>query len=321
MKTLTRIINAIGSPDEQCQRHMALHLDGLVKPIGSLGRLELLAVQLSGISHTLEPAYPRKLIVVTAADHGVYDEDVSSAPQIVTHMQMINMVEGKAGVNVLAKQAGAEVLLVDTGIKGDVIPGVVDFRVRQGSDNIAQGPAMRHDEAYHLIERCANLAMQQVEKGVNLIGVGELGMANTTPAAAVVSVMCRASPALTVGTGANFPAPRLQHKVDVVSRAIAINRPDAEDGIDVLAKVGGFDLCGMAGTIIGAAAAGIPVVLDGFLSYASAIAAMKIAPSIRPYLIPSHRSAEKGTQTALTFLALSPVLDMDMRLGEEAVLH
>ncbi|VFS59300.1 Nicotinate-nucleotide--dimethylbenzimidazole phosphoribosyltransferase [Leminorella grimontii] len=205
MQTLNHIINAINTPSDACEKGMAERLNGLVKPIGSLGRLESLAIQLSGISHTLAPAYPRKQIIVTAADHGVYDEDVSSAPQVVTRMQMVNMVEEKAGVNVLAKQAGAEVLLVDTGIKGDTIDRVLDFRVRQGSDNIAMGPAMRRDEAYCLIERCANLAIAQVEKGVSLIGVGELGMANTTPAAAMVSVMCHAAPELTVGVGANFP--------------------------------------------------------------------------------------------------------------------
>lgn len=316
MQTLSYIISAINAPSEACEKGMAERLNGLVKPIGSLGRLESLAVQLGGISHTLDPAYPRKQIIVTAADHGVYDEDVSSAPQAVTRMQMVNMVEGRAGVNVLAKQVGADVLLVDTGIKGDTIDGVLDFRVRQGSDNIAIGPAMHRDEAYCLIERCANLAVVQVEKGVNLIGVGELGMANTTPAAAMVSVMCHSAPELTVGVGANFPEQRLQHKIEVVSRAIAVNRPDAEDGVDVLAKVGGFDLCGMTGVIIGAAAAGVPVVLDGFLSYAAALAAVKIAPQVYPYLVPSHCSAEKGTQIALAALKLRPALNMDMRLGE-----
>lgn len=316
MQTLNHIINAINTPSDACEKGMAERLNGLVKPIGSLGRLESLAIQLSGISHTLAPAYPRKQIIVTAADHGVYDEDVSSAPQVVTRMQMVNMVEEKAGVNVLAKQAGAEVLLVDTGIKGDTIDRVLDFRVRQGSDNIAMGPAMRRDEAYCLIERCANLAIAQVEKGVSLIGVGELGMANTTPAAAMVSVMCHAAPELTVGVGANFPERRLQHKVEVVNRAIAVNRPDAQDGVDVLAKVGGFDLCGMTGVIIGAAAAGVPVVLDGFLSYAAALAAVKITPRVYPYLVPSHSSAEKGTLIALAALKLHPVLNMGMRLGE-----
>lgn len=316
MKTLSQIIDQISPLDSQTMQQMARKLDGLVKPIGSLGRLEQLAIQLSGISRRIDIHYPRKQIIVAAADHGVYEEGISLAPQAVTHLHMVNMVKGKAGVSVLARQTGAEVLLVDCGIKSLPIEGTVDLRIAQGTNNIAKKAAMTREQAITLLERSANLAMEQIEQGVSLIGVGELGMGNTTPAAAVVSVLCRVDPEDVVGLGANFPAARLHHKIDIVRQAIAINRPDNTDGIDVLAKVGGFDLGAMAGIIIGASAAGVPVILDGFLSYAAALIAITIVPKSQAYLIPSHRSAEKGAELALNQLKLTPYIEMEMRLGE-----
>ncbi|VEJ55703.1 nicotinate-nucleotide--dimethylbenzimidazole phosphoribosyltransferase [Pragia fontium] len=316
MSMLSQIINQIRPLDTLSMQQMTEKLDELVKPIGSLGRLEQLAIQLSGISGRTDIAYPRKQIIVMAADHGVYAEGICQAPQAVSQIQMVNMVKGKAGVNVLAKQAGAEVLLVDCGIDSAPIEGVLNHKVARGSGNIAKEAAMTRDQAVALIERSAALAMEQVNQGVDLLGVGELGMGNTTSAAAIVSVLCHADPDDAVGIGANLAPGRLQHKIDVVRRAIEINQPDAKDGIDVLAKVGGFELGGMAGVIIGAAAAGVPVVLDGFLSYAAALIAMQIAPTVHPYLIPSHCSAEKGAQLALNYLGVRPYLDMEMRLGE-----
>ncbi|QBH96666.1 nicotinate-nucleotide--dimethylbenzimidazole phosphoribosyltransferase [Limnobaculum zhutongyuii] len=316
MQSLNQIIAQIRPLDKQVMDEMSIRLDGLVKPVGSLGRLELLAIQLSGIYRSLNISAPHKQLIVMAADHGVYAEGITLAPQAVTHLQMMNMVKSVSGVCVLAKQMDAEVLLVDAGIDSSPIEGVLNHKVRRGSGNIATQAAMSREEAVTLLERSAQLAIEQVNRGVRLIGTGELGMGNTTPAAAMVSVLCNVMPEQTVGVGANFPQDRMQHKIEVVKRAIAVNQPNADDSIDVLAKVGGFDLGGMAGVMIGAAAAGIPIVLDGFLSCAAALVAVKIAPQLHPYLIPSHRSAEKGTHLALEKLKLVPYLEMSMRLGE-----
>lgn len=293
-----------------------IRLDGLLKPPGSLGRLEQLAIQLAGMRGLYRHHVDRKQIIVMAADHGVYDEGVAVSPRVVTVVQALNMVKGITGVCVLAANAGAEVKIVDVGIDSEALPGVLDMKVARGSGNIACEAAMTRQQAEDLLFASAKLILQQAADGVKVFGVGELGMANTTPAAAMVSVFTDSDPQLVVGIGANFPSKQLHHKVAVVRRAIETNQPDGSDGIDVLAKVGGFDLVGMTGVMLGAAAAGLPVVLDGFLSYASALAACRIAPSVREYLIPSHLSAEKGAVIALQHLQLEPYLHMEMRLGE-----
>ncbi|HCJ7427957.1 TPA: nicotinate-nucleotide--dimethylbenzimidazole phosphoribosyltransferase, partial [Citrobacter freundii] len=213
-------------------------------------------------------------------------------------------------------QAGAKVHVIDVGIDAEPIPGVVNMRVARGCGNIAEGPAMSRSQAKELLLEVIRYTHELAKDGVTLFGVGELGMANTTPAAAIVSVLTGSDAEEVVGIGANLPLSRVGNKVDVVRRAIAVNQPDRHDGVDVLAKVGGFDLVGMAGVMLGAASCGLPVVLDGFLSYSAALAACQIAPQIKPYLIPSHFSAEKGARTALAHLELDPYLNMGMRLGE-----
>ena len=249
-------------------------------------------------------------------DHGVWHEGVAISPQAVTAIQAINMTRKNTGVCVLAAQAGAQVHVVDAGIDADPIPGLVDMRVARGSGNIARTAAMSREQATALLLASIRYTRELASQGVRVFGVGELGMANTTPAAAVVSVLTGNDAQDVVGIGANLPVSQLGHKADVVRRAIAVNQPQADDGLDVLAKVGGFDLVGMTGVMLGAASCGLPVVLDGFLSYASALAACRLAPGVHSYLIPSHLSAEKGARIALEHLQLKPYLDMDMRLGE-----
>ncbi|WP_145588554.1 nicotinate-nucleotide--dimethylbenzimidazole phosphoribosyltransferase [Yersinia rochesterensis] len=316
MQTLSSILRRIGPLDRRAMSRAKVRLDGLLKPCGSLGRLEQLAIQLAGMRGLYGHQVDRKQIIVMAADHGVFDEGVAISPRAVTMIQALNMVKGVTGVCVLATNAGAEVKIVDVGIDSDTLPGVIDMKVARGSGNIAREAAMTRQQAEELLVASATLALQQAADGVKVFGVGELGIANTTPAAAMVSVFTDSDPQLVVGIGANFPSEQLHHKIAVVRRAIETNQPDANDGIDVLAKVGGFDLVGMAGVMLGAAAAGLPVVLDGFLSYASALAACRIEPKVRDYLIPSHLSAEKGAVIALNHLQLEPYLQMDMRLGE-----
>ncbi|MBJ8361436.1 nicotinate-nucleotide--dimethylbenzimidazole phosphoribosyltransferase [Citrobacter cronae] len=317
MQTLTSLLHAIPSPDSAAMLRAQQHIDGLLKPPGSLGRLESLAVQLAGMPGLKGvPHVKDKAMLVMCADHGVWDEGVAVSPKVVTAIQAANMTRGTTGVCVLAAQAGAKVHVIDVGIDAELIPGVVNMRVARGCGNIAQGPAMSRSQAEELLLEVIRYTHELAKEGVTLFGVGELGMANTTPAAAIVSVLTGSDAEDVVGIGANLPLSRVGNKVEVVRRAIAVNQPDRNDGIDVLAKVGGFDLVGMAGVILGAASCGLPVVLDGFLSYSAALAACQIAPQIKPYLIPSHFSAEKGARTALAHLELDPYLNMGMRLGE-----
>ncbi|WP_410683860.1 nicotinate-nucleotide--dimethylbenzimidazole phosphoribosyltransferase [Citrobacter europaeus] len=317
MQTLTSLLRAIPTPDSAAMRRAQQHIDGLLKPPGSLGRLESLAVQLAGMPGLKgTPHVNGKAMLVMCADHGVWDEGVAVSPRIVTAIQAANMTRGTTGVCVLAAQAGAKVHVIDVGIDAEPIPGVVNMRVARGCGNIAQGPAMSRSQAEELLLEVIRYTHELAKDGVTLFGVGELGMANTTPAAAIVSVLTGSDAEDVVGIGANLPLSRVGNKVEVVRRAIAVNQPDRNDGIDVLAKVGGFDLVGMAGVMLGAASCGLPVVLDGFLSYSAALAASQIAPQIKPYLIPSHFSAEKGARTALAHLELDPYLNMGMRLGE-----
>ncbi|EKY1943213.1 nicotinate-nucleotide--dimethylbenzimidazole phosphoribosyltransferase [Cronobacter turicensis] len=317
MNELASLIAAIPAPDRALAQAAQHHLDGLVKPVGSLGRLERLAVQLAampGLGGRVE--VKEKAIVVMCADHGVHEEGITVAPQVVTALQAQNMLRHNTGVCVLAASAGAQVHVVDIGINSDPLPGLTVMKLARGSGNIARGPAMPREQALHLLLESARFTQALAERGVRLFGVGELGMGNTTAASAMVSVLTGRDPEEVVGIGANFPQASLPHKVDVVRRALAVNQPVADDGLDVLAKVGGYDLVGMAGVMLGAASCGLPVVLDGFLSYASALAACRITPALHDYLIASHVSAEKGAQAALQALGLEPFLHMEMRLGE-----
>lgn len=317
MHTLSSLIDTIPPLDAHAMSAAQTHLDGLLKPPGSLGRLESLAVQLAGMpGFHGQPQAHNKAIIVMCADHGVYDEHVTISPKVVTAIQTMNMLRNNTGVCVLAKQAGAEVHVVDIGIDSDPLPGIFTLKVARGSGNIAREPAMSTPVAQALLADVIAYTGELAARGVKVFGVGELGMANTTPAAAMVSVLADAAPEEVVGLGANFPQDKIAHKIAVVRQAIAVNQPDARDGVDVLAKVGGYDLLGMTGVILGAARCGLPVVLDGFLSYAAALAACRIAPAVKPYLIPSHFSAEKGATIALNALGLKPYLNMDMRLGE-----
>ncbi|MDA8479463.1 nicotinate-nucleotide--dimethylbenzimidazole phosphoribosyltransferase [Citrobacter sp. Awk 4] len=317
MQTLSSVLRAIPPIDGDAMSRAQQHIDGLLKPPGSLGRLEALAVQLAGMPGLNGvPHVGEKAMLVMCADHGVWDEGVAVSPKVVTAIQAANMLRGTTGVCVLAAQAGAKVHVIDAGIDCDPIPGTVNMRVARGCGNIAKGPAMSRAQAEELLLEVIRYTRELAQSGVTLFGVGELGMANTTPAAAIVSVLTGNDAEDVVGIGANLPLSKVGNKVDVVRRAISVNQPDSRDGIDVLAKVGGFDLVGMAGVMLGAASCGLPVLIDGFLSYSAALAACRIAPEIKPYLIPSHFSAEKGARIALAHLELDPYLNMGMRLGE-----
>ena len=301
MQTLADLLNTIPAIDPAAMSRAQRHIDGLLKPVGSLGRLEALAIQLAGMPGVNGiPHVGKKAVLVMCADHGVWD-----------------MTRGTTGVCVLAAQAGANVHVINVGIDtAEPIPGLINMRVARGSGNIASAPAMSRRQAEKLLLDVICYTRELAKNGVTLFGVGGLGMANTTPAAAIVSTITGRDPEEVVGIGANLPTDKLANKIDVVRRAITLNQPNPQDGVDVLAKVGGFDLVGMAGVMLGAASCGLPVLLDGFLSYAAALAACQMSPAIKPYLIPSHLSAEKGARIALSHLGLEPYLNMEMRLGE-----
>lgn len=316
MKTLDALVAAIRPLDEQKMHHAAHYLDGLLKPLNSLGRLESLAIQLSGMPGIRQLDNLQKEIIVMCADHGVCAEGVAATPQEITRIQAINMLKEVTGVCVLARNNQTSVLPVDIGINGEPIEGMLSLKLARGSGNIAHGPAMERQQAEQILLTSAALVKKRANEGIAVFGVGELGMANTTPASALISVLTGCDPHDVVGIGANLPVNRLQHKESVIRQAIAVNQPQKDDAIDVLAKVGGYDLAGMAGVILGAGACGLPVVLDGFLSYAAAIVACQIAPEVKNYCIPSHFSAEKGSTLALEYLGLKPFLYLDLRLGE-----
>jgi nicotinate-nucleotide--dimethylbenzimidazole phosphoribosyltransferase len=252
-----------------------------------------------------------------AADHGVHEEGVAPNPQVITAIQTPNFVKGVTGVCVFAKQARADVFVVDIGIASDVnYPGVIQRKIAYGTRNMAHGPAMTRDDAIRSLEIGIEVALEQIKRGYDILATGEMGIGNTTASAAILSAIGKINPVEIVGIGAGLSEDLLIHKANVIEHALKINKPDPKDGIDVLSKVGGFEIGGMAGTILGAAASRIPVVIDGFISSAAAMIALTIEPKVRGFLISSHCSAERGAKKALEMLDLRPMFDMNMRLGE-----
>ncbi|WP_376701757.1 nicotinate-nucleotide--dimethylbenzimidazole phosphoribosyltransferase [Cohnella xylanilytica] len=317
MDKLRQTIEAIRPLDEAAMKETERRLGRLTKPPGSLGRLESLAVQLAGIAGATVDRPPRKAVVVMAADHGVCEEGVSAFPQEVTGQMVLNFLAGGAAINVLARQAGAEVVCVDIGVKSEVAhESLLVRKVRAGTANLARGAAMTRDEAARAVEVGIGLAEELAARGIGLLATGEMGIGNTTPSAAMLAVFGELDPAEAVGRGTGLDDEGLRRKYETVKRAIETNRPNRDDVLDVIAKVGGLEIAGLAGLILGAAARGVPVVIDGFISTVAAIAAVRFAPIAREYLIPSHLSEERGHRLALRELGLEPMLNLEMRLGE-----
>ncbi len=262
-----------------------------------------------------QPQVAKKALLVMCADHGVWDEGVAISPKAVTAIQAANMTRGTTGVCVLAAQAGAKVHVIDVGIDSEPLPGVVNMRVARGCGNIARGPAMSREQGQELLLEVMRYTRALAQEGVTLFGVGELGMANTTPAAAIVSVLTGSDAQEVVGIGANLPLAKVGNKMEVVRRAIAVNQPDPNDGLDVLSKVGGFDLLGMTGVMLGAASCGLPVVLDGFLLRGGAGGVSDSAGG-ETVSDPVPLFGGEGARIALAHLGLEPYLNMGMRLGE-----
>lgn len=291
----------------------------LTKPAGALGRLEALSIQLAGITGRLDPALHRRRIIVCAADHGVTVEGVSAFPAEVTPQMVLNFLRGGAAINVLARQMGAAVTVVDLGVAAELPPhpDLVSAKIAPGSANIAHGPAMSRAEATRAIATGIEVVTRLAEgDGLDLVVLGEMGIGNTTPAAAIAATLTGRAPAEVTGRGTGISDSALAHKIAVVERALATNRPDPTDALDVLAKVGGFEIGGLAGVCLGAAARRLPVLVDGFIATSAAMLAVLLAPAVHPFLIAAHRSQERGHRAMLEHLALPPLLDLDLRLGE-----
>jgi nicotinate-nucleotide--dimethylbenzimidazole phosphoribosyltransferase len=316
--TFQEAIRTIEPIDEACRKRAQARLDRLTKPVGSLGRLETLAARYVAITGEECPKVPRAAIFTFAADHGVASEGVSAYPSAVTAQMVLNFLKGGAAVNVLASHVGAEVVVVDIGVAHEFgpLPNLISRKVAHGTKNFAHEPAMSRAEAVKALEVGIELAAQARHRGIGLIGTGDMGIGNTTPSAAITSVMTGQSVVSVTGRGTGVDEAGLSRKVTVIERALARHRPDSTDPMDVLTKVGGLEIAGLAGLILGAAAQRVPVILDGFIAGAAALIAAGLQPRCREYLIASHRSVERGHQAALDRLGLVPLLDLDLRLGE-----
>jgi len=314
---LEKTISSISDLDATSMREAQHRLDNLTKPKGSLGMLERIAVQLAGITGEPRPKIGKKVSIVMAADHGVVAEGVSAFPQEVTPQMVVNFLNGGAAINVLSRHAGAEVVCVDIGVAVDVdYPGLKARKVKYGTDNFVHGPAMTREEAVKALKVGIDVVQEQINSGASIFALGEMGIGNTTASSAILAVYSEHPLEEIVGAGSGVGAERLAHKRMVIERAIEENRPDKSDPIDVLAKVGGLEIAGMAGCILAAAANRGPVVVDGFISSAAALIASKISPRSVNYMIGSHLSQEPGHRIALDLIGLRPLFSLDMRLGE-----
>lgn len=305
--------------DTLAAQKAAARQDNLTKPAKSLGRLEEISIQLAGMKADPLPRVDRKAVIVMAADHGVALEGVSAYPAEVTKQMVLNFLHGGAAINVLARQAGASVAIVDMGVASDFdpsIPGLMRRKVAYGTRNLAKGPAMTRAEAEKALAEGMDVLAQVAENGLDLVATGDMGIGNTTPSSAIVAVLTGLPVVSVTGRGTGVDDAGLAHKVKVIEQAIALNQPDPKSALDVLCKVGGLEIAGLAGVMIAAASRRIPVVVDGFISTAAAMIAVGLAPEVRNYLFSAHQSVEIGHQAMLKHLGLDPLLDLNLRLGE-----
>ncbi len=320
MTLLEKTIAGITPADPKTRTKARARLEQLTMPYWALGRLMDLAEELAAMTGSMNPPVARKTVVTMAGDHGVTAQGVSKYPAEVTLQMVRNFVNGGAGINALARLAGARVVVVDMGVAGDLSDlvhagKIMSRRIGAGTKDMASGPAMTRDEAIRCLEAGIEIATA-LSPDTDIFGTGEMGIGNTSPSSAIVSIFGRTPVADVTGKGTGVDDKALAHKVAVIERAIRLNRPDDGDPIDVLAKVGGFEIGGLAGLILGAAAMKKPVLVDGFISTAGALIASRLAPLCCDYIIASHRSMEKGHRIALNTLGKAPLLDLDLRLGE-----
>ena len=318
MSLLAETIQKIQSLDERAMQAARERQAQLTKPAGSLGRLEEISIQLAGITGQPRPRFKQPVVITMAADHGVAQQGVSAYPREVTPQMVLNFLRGGAAINVLARHVGARVVVVDMGVASDLPPDsdLVIIKIAFGTRDFSQGPAMTRDEAQRAVEAGIEVATREIGRGADMLATGDMGIGNTTPSSAIVAAFTRRPVAELTGRGTGVDDAGLARKVAVIERTLKVNRPDPSDALDVLSKVGGFEIGGLAGVIIGAAARRAPVIIDGFISGAAAMIAYHLAPMTQPYMIAAHRSVEIGHQVMLEHLQLKPLLDLDLRLGE-----
>ncbi len=318
MDLLNATLKNIGSVNEEWNDMAQRHLDNLTKPLGSLGRLEEFARRLVAITENKSPVLDKKVIFTFAGDHGVTEDGVSAYPREVTQQMVFNFLRGGAGINVLARHAGAEVVVVDIGVDHDFgeIEGLVNMKVIKGTKNFTKGPAMTRNEAIRCIDVGIELADGYARKGYKIFGTGEMGIGNTTPSSAIASVLTGKPVSEVTGKGTGITDESLKRKIAVIEDGIKLNKPNPDDAIDVLSKVGGAEIGGIAGLVLGAASNRIPVVIDGFISTAGALIAYCIEPRVKDYMFAAHNSVEIGHKAMLDKMGLRSILDLDLRLGE-----
>ena len=318
MEKTKNIIGKIEELDCNLMKKAQERLNNLTKPQGSLGRLEELAKLIVGITKKENPTLQHKVIFTMAGDHGVVEEGVSAYPKEVTLQMVYNFLRGGAGINVLANHVGARVVVVDVGVACDLEPhpNLVIKKINYGTKNMTKGPAMTKDEAIRCIEVGAELFENEFRKGIDIIGTGDMGIGNTTSSSAIASCFTGKPVEVLTGRGTGINDNSLKNKIEIIKRSLEVNKPNPKDAIDVLSKIGGFEIGGLAGIILKAASKRIPVVIDGFISGAAALIAYHLEPKVKDFMIASHCSVERGHRVILDYLGLKPILDLDLRLGE-----
>ena len=322
--TIAQAVEQIGPADADAMARAEARQQNLTKPPGSLGRLEEVSIRLAGIYGTERPAIGGKAVIVAAGDHGVVAQGVTGYPQEVTAQMVLNFLAGGAAISVMSRHLGIRQVVVDAGVAAEIpaFAGTmadVEFRslkIGRGTADISQGPAMSREQAVRCLEEGIGLAVEVIESGVDLLATGDMGIGNTTASSAITSAVTGHPPEETTGEGTGRTPEEMQHKIGVVRTALEVNAPDTNDGVELLAKVGGFEIGVLAGVILGSAVMRKPVVVDGFISGAAALVANAVCPAARDYMLPSHVSAERGHRAALAGLGLTPLLDLGMRLGE-----
>ena len=318
MELLKKTISAIKPLDEKAMAQARERQDQLTKPQGALGRLEAISIQLAGIQGKAIPVVKDKAIITMAGDHGILEEKIHNWPQEVTVQMVYNFLSGGAAINVLSRQVGARVVVVDMGVASPlkIDPKLVSRKVALGTKNMARGPAMTREQAVQAIESGIDIVNTEAGRGLDIVGTGDMGLGNTSASAAICAVMTGKTVPQVTGRGTGISDEQLAKKIAAIERAIEVNRPNPADPLDVLAKVGGFEIGGLVGVMLGAAAHRVPVVIDGFISGAAALIAVGLAPQVKDYLFAAHLSVEPGHRILLDKLGLEPLICMDMRLGE-----
>ena len=318
MEQLKKVIVDVKGLDSKLMALTQIRLDNLTKPQGSLGKLEELAKLIVGITGRENPDMKNKVIFTLASDHGVTEEGVSAFPKEVTAQMVYNFLAGAAAINVLARHIGARVIVADLGVSSDLKPhkNLVIKKINYGTKNFAKGPAMERSEAVKSISSGIDIFEQEYARGIDIIGTGEMGIGNTTSSSAITAAFTKKPVEFVTGKGTGIDEKGLESKIKIIEKALRVNKPDSKDAIDVLAKVGGFEIGGLAGIILAAGAKRVPVVIDGFISAAAALIAFSLAPKIKDYMIASHSSVEKGHKIILEHIGLKPLFDLNLRLGE-----